>query len=217
MIAAVIPAYNEEKTIIEVIERTKKFVDHIVVVDDCSDDCTFDEANKSGAEIVKHKKNKGKTAALKTGFKRTMEYDVVVILDGDLQHLPEEIPNLIAGIEDGADICIGSRFLSDSSCMPFTNRISNKIASALLTILSGRKVTDPQSGFRAIKREALEKLKLPADGYAVENIMILEAAKKGFKILEIPISCIYGGEKSYIHPFRDTASVIYHIIRFIIR
>lgn len=214
---AVVPAYNEEKTIREVAERTKKFVDHVIVVDDSSTDGTFDEAKKAGVEVIKHEKNMGKAQALKTGFASLGECDVVITLDGDLQHLPEEIPNLIAGIEDGADLCIGSRFLEDSNCMPLSNRISNKIASMLLSFLSGQKVTDPQSGFRAIKRGALEQLELPADRYAVEHIMILEAAKKGLKIKEIPISCIYGGEKSHINPARDTANVIYHIFRFIIR
>lgn len=217
MIAAVIPAYNEEKTIREVAERTKKFVNYVIVVDDCSTDGTFDEARKAGVEVIKHEKNMGKAQALKTGFASLGDCDVVLTLDADLQHLPEEIPKLLGGIEDGADLCIGTRFLEDSNCMPFSNRISNKIASILLGFLSGEKITDPQSGFRAIRRAALEQLELPADRYAVEHIMILEAKKLGFKIKEIPISCIYGGEKSHINPARDTANVIYHILRFIIR
>lgn len=217
MNVAVIPAYCEEKTIKEAAERTKKFVDQVIVVDDCSTDNTFEEARSTGVEVIKHEKNMGKAQALKTGFANLGECDVVVTLDADLQHLPEEIPNLIGCTEKGADLCIGSRFLGDSNCMPLSNRISNKIASILLSVLSGQKVTDPQSGFRAIKRVALEKLELPADRYAVEHIMILEAARKGFKIKEVPISCIYGGEKSHINPTRDTANVIYHILRFIIR
>jgi glycosyltransferase involved in cell wall biosynthesis len=217
MKAAVIPAYNEEKTIREVAERAKKFVDHVVVVDDSSVDGTFDEAEKAGIEVIKHEKNMGKAAALKTGFAVLGGYDVVITLDADLQHLPEEIPLLLSGIEDGGDLCIGSRFLSDSNCMPLLNRISNKIASTLLSILAGQRITDPQSGFRAIRRETLERLELLADRYAVEHIMILEVARKRFKIKEIPISCIYGGETSHINPVKDTVNVIYHILRFIIR
>ena len=217
MIVAVIPAYCEEKTIKEVVERTRKFVDRVIVVDDGATDNTFEEARSTGAEVLRHEKNMGKAGALKTGFASLGECDIVVTLDGDLQHLPEEIPNLIAGIEKGADLCIGSRFLGDSKCMPLSNRISNKVAAALLNVLSGQKITDPQSGFRAIRREALEKLELPADRYAIEHIMILEAAKKGFKIREVPISCIYGGEKSHISPTRDIVNVIYHILRFILR
>lgn len=217
MNVAVIPAYCEEKTIKEVVERTKKFVDKVIVVDDCSTDYTFDQVKSTGAEVVRHEKNMGKAKALKTGFTNINEPDAVVTLDGDLQHLPEEIPNLLKAIEDGADLCIGSRFLSDSKCMPFLNRASNRIAAKMMSILCGQKITDPQSGFRAIRGNVLDKLELPASRYAVEHIMILEAAKKGFKINEIPISCIYGGEKSHINPLTDTANVIYHIIRFIIR
>jgi glycosyltransferase involved in cell wall biosynthesis len=217
MNVAVIPAYCEEKTIKEAVDRTKKFVDHVIVVDDCATDNTFDEAKSTGAEVIRHEKNMGKAHALKTGFAHLGEHDVVVTLDADLQHLPEEIPKLLKCIEDGADLCIGSRFLSDSKCMPFLNRASNRIAAKLMSILCGQKITDPQSGFRAIRRGALEKLELPASRYAVEHIMALEAAKRGFKIDEIPISCVYGKEKSHISPARDTVNVIYHIIRFIIR
>ncbi len=217
MNVAVIPAYCEEKTIKAVVERTEKFVDSVIVVDDGSTDNTFDEIKGTGAEVIKHEKNMGKAQALKTGFASIGECDVVITLDGDLQHLPEEISRLIAGIEEGADLCIGSRFLSDTNCMPFSNRISNKVASTLLSFLARQRITDPQSGFRAIKREALEKLKLPADRYAIEHIMILEAARKGFKIKEVPISCIYGEGKSHINPARDTVNVIYHILRFVLR
>lgn len=217
MKAAVIPAYNEEKTIKETAERTKKFVDHVVVVDDGSTDGTFNEAKKAGVEVIKHKKNMGKAAALKTGFACLGDYDTVITLDADLQHLPEEIPPLLSGLDGGCDLCIGSRFLSNSNCMPLLNRISNRISSIILSVLAGQTITDPQSGFRAIKRETLERLELMADRYAIEHIMILEAARKGFKIMEMPISCIYGEETSHINPVKDTVNVIYHILRFITR
>ncbi len=217
MKAAVIPAYNEAKTIKETAERAKKFVDHVVVVDDGSTDKTFNEAKKAGVEVIKHEKNKGKAAALKTGFARTGDYDTVVMVDADLQHLPEEIPILLSGIGDGCDLCIGSRFLSGPNHMPLLNRISNRATSMILNILARQKITDSQSGFRAIRREALDSLELAADRYAIEHIMILEAARKGFKIKEVPVSCIYGAETSHINPVKDTANVIYHILRFIIR
>lgn len=216
MNAAVIPAYNEEKTIREIAERTKKFVDHVVVVDDGSTDGTFDEAKKAGVEVIRHEENRGKAAALKTGFARLGDYDIVITMDGDLQHLPEEIPVLLSGIEDGCDLCIGSRFLSNSNRMPILNKISNRITSILLSVLTRQKITDPQCGFRAIRREALEKLELAADRYAVEHIMTLEAARKGFKIREMAISCVYGGETSHISPIKDTVNVIYNVLRFIL-
>ena len=216
MKAAVIPAYNEEKTIKEMAERTKKFVDRVVVVDDGSTDRTFDEAKEAGVEVIKHEKNRGKAAALKTGLAHLGDYDIVITMDADLQHLPEEIPLLLSGIEDGCDLCVGSRFLSNSNCMPLLNKISNRVTSVILSALAGQRITDPQSGFRAIKRETLERLELVADRYAIEHIMILEAARKGFKIKEMSTSCIYGEEASHINPVRDTANVIYNILRFII-
>lgn len=217
MKAAVIPAYNEAKTIRELAERAKKFVDHVVVVDDGSTDETFSEAKKAGVEVIKHEKNRGKAAALKTGFARVGDYDVVVMVDADLQHLPEEIPLLLNGIGGGCDLCIGSRFLSGQNNMPLLNRISNRATSRILSILARQKITDSQSGFRAIKREALDSLELAAERYAIEHIMILEAARDGVKIKEVPISCIYGEETSHINPVKDTANVIYHILRFIMR
>jgi hypothetical protein len=101
--------------------------------------------------------------------------------------------------------------------MPLLNRISNRIVSIILSVLAGQRITDPQSGFRAIKRETLQRLELVADRYAIEHIMILEAARKGFKIKEVPVSCIYGEETSHINPVKDTANVIYHVLRFITR
>lgn len=217
MKAAVIPAYNEAKTIREVAKRTKKFVDMVVVVDDGSTDDTFGEAEKAGVKVIRHEKNQGKAAALKTGFECTKEYDTIIMIDADLQHLPEEIPLLVTGISDGHDLCIGSRFLSNHSCMPLLNKISNKVSSRILSVLAGQRVTDSQSGFRVIRGETLEKLELSAERYAIEHIMILETARKGLKIKELPISCIYGDEASHIHPIKDTINVIYHIIRFITR
>lgn len=216
MRAAVIPAYNEEKTIKDAIERTKKFVDRVIVVDDGSTDGTFTEAKKTGVTVIKHEKNQGKTAALKTGFAHIGDSDIVVIMDADLQHLPEEIPLLIGAIEDGCDLCIGSRLLSNSNHMPSFNKISNRVTSIVLSIMAGQKITDPQSGFRALKRETLDNLELVADRYAVEHIMILEAARKGFKIREIPVSCIYGAETSHIKPVKDSLNVIYNILRFMV-
>lgn len=216
MNVAVIPAYNAGKTIRDVVERSRKFVDHIIVVDDCSTDNTLDEARRAGAEVVRHHKNMGKAAALKTGFKRVGNCEIVITMDADLQHIPEEIPALLDRVRDGCDLCVGSRLLSDVSRMPLLNRISNRLTSILITVLARQEITDPQSGFRAIKQEALQNLELPSERYAIEHIMILEAAKKGLKIEEVPISCVYGEETSHINPVKDTANVIYHILRFII-
>lgn len=214
---AVIPVYNEGKTIRQVAKAAEKFVDKVIVVDDGSTDESAAEAKKTNAEIITIPRNRGKANALKTAFKRCREYDVVIMLDGDAQHPPEEIPSLIKCIKQGNDLCIGSRFYSDCRSMPFASKFSNRAASLLISLLTGQKITDPQSGFRAIKREKLEELELKAERYAIEHIMILESSRKKFKIAEVPIPCVYGEERSNVKPVRDTLKVTYHILKFILR
>ena len=216
-IAAVIPVYNEEKTIEFLVRRTLRYVDRVVVVDDGSTDASAAKARAAGARVISLGKNTGKANALRQGFKEVCDYDVVVTLDGDLQHSPSEIPVLIECINRGNDLCIGSRFLSGNESMPLQRRLSNKITSWIISFLAGQRITDPQSGFRAIRGEKLAQLELKAERYAIEHVMILEAARKGFRIGEVPISTIYGEEKSYIHPVKDTIRVIYYIVRFLVR
>ncbi|MDI6654323.1 MAG: glycosyltransferase family 2 protein [Candidatus Hydrothermarchaeota archaeon] len=216
-LAAVIPVYNGEKTIRQVVKAAEKFVDKVIVVDDGSTDESAAEAKKTSAEVIVLQKNRGKAHALKTAFRRCKGYDVIIMLDGDAQHPPEEIPSLIKCIESGNDLCIGSRFYSDCRSMPFASKFSNKAASLLVSFLAGQKISDPQSGFRAMRGEKLEKLELRAERYAIEHIMILEAARKKFKIAEVPISCVYGEEKSGVRPVRDALKVAYHILRFLAR
>jgi glycosyltransferase involved in cell wall biosynthesis len=212
---AVIPSYNVGEKIREVVERSKKHVDHVIVVDDGSLDNTYDEAIAGGAEVIKFKKNKGKASAIKKGLAMCKNYDVIVILDGDLQHIPEEIPFFLNEIRRGYDLVIGNRI--PNSNMPIKCKFSNKIASMLITALMRKKISDPQCGFRALKGEKSKILDLRAERYAIEHIMLLEASKKKFKIKEIPISCVYKGEKSSIKPVRDTIKVAYYILRFLIK
>jgi len=215
-VIAVIPAYNAEKSIAEVVRRTKKFVSEVVVVDDGSSDNTLREALYAGANAIKLPQNKGKANAVREGIKAIKECDAVVFLDADLQHLPEEIPLLVDEIEKGADICIGSRFLKGSPAnMPPGNKFSNWFARNLIKRVAGVKITDPQSGFRAVRWSKLKELELRAEGYAIEHVMILEAAKKGFKFAEAPVSSIYGKEKSHISVVKDTLRVAYYVARFV--
>jgi glycosyltransferase involved in cell wall biosynthesis len=214
---AVIPAYNESRTIKEVVEGALRYVDRVIVVDDGSTDGTGEKAREAGAQVILQAENRGKAAAMKAGFRESKGFDIIVTLDGDLQHCPDEIPGLVKCIEEGGDLCIGSRFLREARNMPLGNRFSNRAARFLLEILTGQRITDPQSGFRALRRESLERLDLPAQRYAVEHIMILEAARKRFKIKEVPISCIYGEETSHINPLKDTLHVIWNILEFMLR
>lgn len=215
--AAVIPGYNVSKTIGEVVRRTLPMVDQVIVVDDGSQDNTAEVARESGALTITLDENTGKANATRVGLRRCEGFDVVVTLDGDLQHCPEEIPALIEGVMDGAQLCIGSRFFNDHSSMPFGSRFSNRVASWIISLLAGQRITDPQSGFRALDGRIVPELELRAERYAIEHVMILEAARKGFTIKEVPISCIYGSEQSNVRVLQDTCRVVYDILRFISR
>ncbi len=215
-VVAVIPVYNEGERIGEVVRKTLSYVDEVVVVNDGSSDGSGEIAERAGARVVSLSRNTGKANALRQGFSAAGECDVVVTLDGDLQHLPEEIPALLRKIEEGCDLVIGSRFLSGKLSMPPQRRFSNLVTSTIISLLTGRRITDPQSGFRAIRASKLRLLKLRAERYAIEHIMILEAVKKGLKVCEVPVSAVYGDEKSHIKPLRDTLSVAYYILRFVV-
>lgn len=213
----VIPVLNEEKHIEYVVRRGKKYIKDIIIVDDGSIDNSAEKSREAGARVIRLEKNTGKANALKEGFKSVNGYDIVVMMDGDLQHSPAEIDTLVEKVENGYDLCIGSRFLSDSSSMPRVSKFSNKVASILISLLAGVRITDPQSGFRAIRVECLKNLELKANRYSIEHIMILECSRKKYKITEAPISTIYGEEKSYVRPISDTYLVAKDIIKFLLR
>lgn len=215
--AAVIPAYNSADTIGEVVKRTAPFVDRVIVVDDGSIDKTASEAKRHGAVVISLEKNTGKANATKVGIRECTGFGAVVMLDSDMQHCPEEIPQLLHELQNGTDLCIGSRFLDGRTRMPFWNRFSNRVASRIISLISGQRISDPQSGFRALDGRIAQRLELKAERYAIEHIMILEAAKKDLKIKEVPISCAYGDEESHIMVFPDTLRVMRDILRFVLK
>ncbi|ACS89077.1 glycosyltransferase family 2 protein [Thermococcus sibiricus] len=189
----VIPAYNEELTIGSVVALAKKFGD-VLVVDDGSFDRTSEIAREAGAVVIRHEVNKGKGQALRTGFEYALskEYDVVVTLDADGQHNPDEIPLLLEPIVKGkADLVIGSRYLNGSKKkIPLYRRLGLWVLNKGTKVAAGVGV-DSQSGFRAISEKALEKLDLNSPDYSVETDMIVKARGEGLKIMEVPISVRY--------------------------
>ncbi|MFB6088893.1 MAG: glycosyltransferase family 2 protein [Candidatus Aenigmatarchaeota archaeon] len=193
--AAVIPGYNEAETIEFIVEETKKFVDGVLYIDDGSRDGTSRIAEEAGAEVIDLKFNRGKGFALRTGFSIAIAkgYDNVIMLDSDGQHDPAYIPNFLNKLENN-DMVIGSRYAGRFYTVPRNvlgnfglNFITNMMSYGPQGLFAHRWLGDTQSGFRAIKSEALEKMNLKSDDYAIESEMIYEAAINNLKIEEIPI------------------------------
>lgn len=217
-ICVLIPSYNEARTIGHIVsELTQKgFI--VYVVDDGSTDDTAGIAHARGAVVVKHKKNKGKGASLREGFRHIIKkgFDAVIVMDGDGQHLAADIGNFIEKMElTGADMVIGNRML-DVSLMPEDRKHTNRFMSFLISALSGQRIPDSQSGYRLIKREVLEKVNLKSSNFEIESEMIIRSSRAGFKIESVPIKTVYDDEKSKVNPVIDTLRFIAFAIKIIL-
>jgi len=190
---ALIPAYNEETTIADVLTRTRPYVDGVIVVDDGSSDRTAEIAGVHGATVMSHVINRGLGAAIGTGFAaaQSLGADVVVTLDADGQHDPTEIKKFVEGIEKGADVVIGSRMLTGFVGMPVHRRVAQVVGNLVTFFLFGAWVTDSQSGFRAFTKHALSKIQIKTNRMEVSSELIAEAKRNGLILVEVPIQAIY--------------------------
>jgi len=186
----IIPAYNEGKTIFEVITKTKQFAKDIIVVDDGSQDNTAAEATRAGAAVVKHKVNLGKGAALKTGCDYILKKgaEKIITMDADGQHDPKEIPLFLSALEQH-DIAFGSRITPNT--MPALLKFGNKAITKTLQTLYGVTVEDSQCGYRSFKTMVYPHIRWDAADYYVETEMAIRAGKKKMKHTTIPIETIY--------------------------
>ena len=193
-IVAAIPCFNEERCIGSVVLKTKKFVSSVVVIDDGSSDATADVAAEAGATVYQHDRNRGYGAAVRNALSKGRELgaDVLVILDGDGQHDPKDIPRLIKPLLEGeADVVVGSRFLQESKKPPFYRRLGQRLLTIVTNVGSGQKVSDSQSGFRAYSAKALQELNLAETGMSVSSEMQFSISKAGLKLAEVPIDVSY--------------------------
>jgi glycosyltransferase involved in cell wall biosynthesis len=213
-----IPAYNEEKNIASILLRLKNISEYIIVCDDGSSDLTSEIAEKLGAIVVKHKKNLGYGAAIKTIFLKAQEInaDALVTFDADGQHRIEDIDKILVPIKNNkADIVIGSRFLNDKQKISKYRKIGIKTITELTNITSGTKITDSQSGFRGYNRKTLENIKLTESGMGISTEILIKAKKSNFKIIEVPIIISYEGETSTHNSIIHGSSVIISTLKYV--
>ncbi len=191
-IAVTIPAYNEEKTIGQVIEGIRKALDRkhsydIIVVDDCSTDRTAKAAKDAGATVYSHPVNYGLAETFKTEMQKALEHkaDVIVHIDADGQYNADDIPGMLQKLNEGYELVLGSRFSGKIESMPLINKLGNKAFSAVISQVTRQRITDAQTGLRVFTKEVA---KLPIiSNYTYTQEQILRAAKAKFKITEVPV------------------------------
>jgi glycosyltransferase involved in cell wall biosynthesis len=220
LLSIVIPVYNEELTVGNIIDRVKTVMqqtglkNEVIVVDDCSYDKSLEAAKKHSAKIYALKQHLGKGYALRAGFIKA-KGDVIVTIDSDGSHKPEELLEVLAPIlEDKADLVIGSRYLNHKSVAARRlNAFGVRLFNYFIQLLTRVVVTDSQSGYRAVKREVLKNQNLKSGEYEIESEMLVKTAKKNFRITEVPISFeqrTYG--RSGVDPMVDGFKIFLSIV-----
>ncbi len=206
----IIPAYNAAEHLCELIDRISRIYPkrHVLVINDGSIDNTAQILQKSGVRQIFFERNRGKGAALLAGYHwaRAQGYSAVISIDADLQHAPEEIASVIKERRRTA-VVLGSR-MSDPRAMPLHRRLSNNLTSLIVSIFSGRRIRDTQSGFRLVPGRLLRGISARSRGFAFESELALDFGLRGGEFREVPISVIYRGGHSHIHPFADTLRFI---------
>jgi glycosyltransferase involved in cell wall biosynthesis len=207
------PAYNEAKYIGSLVVQARKHADRVLVVDDGSTDATAETARLAGAEVIRHETRTGKGTAVQSVFQAAREsgVDVLVLMDADFQHLPEEIPLVLAPVTEGYDIAIGSR-TAQARKTPRYRRLGQKVLTALAQTASRTAAHDSESGFRAFSRKAIETITLKEAGFAVEAEMLVQAHEHNLTVKEVPISNIYTGDGSTLHPVRHGLGVLNRVL-----
>ena len=213
-----IPAFNEEKNIASIITKLSTIADTILVCDDGSTDLTATIAKKIGAVVIKHEKNLGYGAAIRSLFLKAkdLDGDVLVTFDADGQHRIDDIKNVIKPIvNQEADLVIGSRFLDESEKeVPQYRKVGIKVITKITNASIKKQLTDSQSGFRAYSRKIILELNPSETGMGVSTEILIKASSKNFRIVEVPIKIIYEGNTSTHNPITHGSSVIISTIKY---
>ena len=213
-----IPAFNEEKNIASIITKLSTIADTILVCDDGSTDLTATIAKKIGAIVIKHEKNLGYGAAIRSLFLKAkdLDGDILVTFDADGQHRIDDIKNVIKPIvNQEADLAIGSRFLDESEKeVPQYRKVGIKVITKITNASIKKQLTDSQSGFRAYSRKIISELNPSETGMGVSTEILIKASSKDFRIAEVPIKIIYEGNTSTHNPITHGSSVIISTIKY---
>lgn len=214
-IGIIIPSHNESRTIGTLVSRLRQLNHEVLVIDDGSRDDTGRIAQTQGAMVLRNERNLGKGAALRRGFAAFINrpLDGIITMDADGQHDPEDIRNfLIAAEHNQPCVVIGNR-LAEPKDMPGLRWLTNRFMSYILSLVCQQKIADSQCGFRFISLSIIRKARLRTDNFEIESELLVEASRKGYRILSVPIRTIYGKEKSYVNPFIDTLRFLKFLFR----
>lgn len=214
---AVIPAFNEERSLPELIKATQNYVDQVLVIDDGSSDKSAEVSREAGAMVIQHPVNMGKGAACRSGFyaAKAIHADAVITLDSDGQHDPADIPNFIEAYNSTypkVSMIVGNR-MNHTDSMPKVRFLTNTFLSKLISSLTRQNIPDSQCGFRFIHKDLLKSIDFENNRFDAESEILVRAARAGYKIGQCPIKTIYGNQYSKIHVFKDT----YRFIKFYLR
>ncbi len=202
----VIPAYQAQATIGLLVKAILGFRLPVIVVDDASRDATARVAQEAGAKVVQLPRNAGKGRALRTGWELACQegFHWIATLDADGQHLPAELPQFLKAASGGqADLIVGNR-MNHPRGMPLERWITNGLMSWVLSRVTNLAIPDSQCGFRLISRRILEQVRLTTDRFEIESELLVKSAWAGFRILSIPVTCVYRRQISFIRPVQDT-------------
>ncbi len=210
-ICALIPAFNEAEHIAAVVTGALRRVHEVIVIDDGSNDGTGPAAQSAGAACIRGETRRGKGAALRKGIEaiRARDFSHVLLMDGDGQHDPDDIPLLVdAARRTGADLVIGTRSF-ERGRMPLPRYFSNTVGSRVASLIAGVNLSDSQSGFRLIRAGKLRELRLRSNKYEIEMEMIIKAAAAGYRLEQVPVRTVYqdGRGRSKMRIVRDTVRI----------